>query len=205
MAAGYGKILFEPIFKNNPIAIQILGICSALAVTSKMQTTLVMSISVICILGLSNFFISLIRKMMPSSIRLIIEMTVIATLVIIADQIIKAYMFEISKQLSVFVGLIITNCILLGRAEAFAVTNTPVKSFLDGVGNAAGYSIVLIQVAIVRELIGSGKILGFTILKPVTEGGWYTPNGLFLLAPSAFFLIGVIIWAAKLTVVKEEA
>ena len=205
MAAGYGKILFEPIFKNNPIAIQILGICSALAVTSKMQTTLVMSISVICILGLSNFFISLIRKMMPSSIRLIIEMTVIATLVIIADQIIKAYMFEISKQLSVFVGLIITNCILLGRAEAYAVTNTPIKSFLDGVGNAAGYSIVLIQVALVRELIGSGKILGFTILKPVTEGGWYTPNGLFLLAPSAFFLIGVIIWAAKLTVVKEEA
>jgi len=203
--AGYGKILFEPIFKNNPIAIQILGICSALAVTSKMQTTLVMSISVICILGLSNFFISLIRKMMPSSIRLIIEMTVIATLVIIADQIIKAYMFEISKQLSVFVGLIITNCILLGRAEAYAVNNTPFKSFLDGVGNAAGYSIVLIQVALVRELVGSGKILGYTILKPVTEGGWYTPNGLFLLAPSAFFLIGVIIWAAKLTVVKEEA
>lgn len=205
MAAGYGKILFEPLFKNNPIAIQILGICSALAVTSKLQTTLVMSISVICILGLSNFFISLIRKQMPSSIRLIIEMTVIATLVIIADQIIKAYMFEISKQLSVFVGLIITNCILLGRAEAFAVNNTPIKSLLDGVGNAAGYSVVLLQVAFVRELIGSGKVLGFTIMKPVTEGGWYTPNGLFLLAPSAFFLIGVIIWAAKLTVAKEEA
>jgi Na+-transporting NADH:ubiquinone oxidoreductase subunit D len=201
--AGYAKILFDPVFKNNPIAVQILGICSALAVTSKMQTTLVMSISVICILGLSNFFISLIRKMMPSSIRLIIEMTIIATLVIIADQIIKAYMFEVSKQLSVFVGLIITNCILLGRAEAFAVNNPPFRSFLDGVGNGAGYSIVLIQVALARELIGSGKLLGFTILKPVTEGGWYTPNGLFLLAPSAFFLIGMIIWAAKLTVVKE--
>ncbi|PLX68704.1 MAG: NADH:ubiquinone reductase (Na(+)-transporting) subunit D [Denitrovibrio sp.] len=203
--AGYGKVLFDPIFKNNPIAIQILGICSALAVTSKLETTLVMSLSVICILGLSNFFISLLRKMMPSSIRLIIEMTIIATLVIIADQVIKAYMFEVSKQLSVFVGLIITNCILLGRAEAFAVNNTPFKSMLDGIGNAAGYSIVLIQVAFARELIGSGKLLGYTILKPITEGGWYTPNGLFLLAPSAFFLIGVIIWAAKLTVAKEEA
>jgi len=203
--AGYGKVLFDPIFKNNPIAIQVLGICSALAVTSKMQTTLVMSISVICILGLSNFFISLMRKMMPSSIRLIIEMTLIATLVIIADQVIKAYMFEVSKQLSVFVGLIITNCILLGRAEAYAVNNTPFKSMLDGIGNAAGYSIVLIQVAFVRELIGSGKILGYTILQPINEGGWYTPNGLFLLAPSAFFLIGLIIWAAKLTVAKEGA
>lgn len=202
--AGYGKILFNPVFKNNPIAIQILGICSALAVTSKMQTTLVMSISVICILGLSNFFISLIRKLMPSSIRLIIEMTIIATLVIIADQVIKAYMFEVSKQLSVFVGLIITNCILLGRAEAYAVNNTPFKSLLDGVGNAVGYSVVLIQVAFAREIIGSGKLLGYTILKPVTEGGWYTPNGLFLLAPSAFFLIGIIIWAAKLTVAKED-
>ncbi|PLX66076.1 MAG: NADH:ubiquinone reductase (Na(+)-transporting) subunit D [Denitrovibrio sp.] len=202
---GYGKILFNPLFKNNPIAIQILGICSALAVTSKMQTTLVMCISVICILGLSNLFISMIRKFMPSSIRLIIEMTIIATLVIIADQIIKAYMFEISKQLSVFVGLIITNCIILGRAEAFAVNNPPIKSLLDGIGNAAGYSIVLIQVAFARELIGSGELLGFTIMKPVTEGGWYTPNGLFLLAPSAFFLIGVIIWAAKLTVAKEDA
>lgn len=202
--AGYGKILFNPVFKNNPIAIQILGICSALAVTSKMQTTLVMSVSVICILGLSSFFISLIRKQMPSSIRLIIEMTIIATLVIIADQVIKAYMFEVSKQLSVFVGLIITNCIILGRAEAYAVNNTPFKSLLDGVGNAVGYSVVLIQVAFARELIGSGKLFGFSILKPVTEGGWYTPNGLFLLAPSAFFLIGVIIWAAKLTVAKED-
>lgn len=203
--AGYGKILFDPIFKNNPIAIQLLGICSALAVTSKMQTTLVMSLSVICILGLSNFFISLIRKHMPSSIRLIIEMTIIATLVIIADQVIKAYMFEVSKQLSVFVGLIITNCILLGRAEAYAVNNTPFKSLLDGVGNAAGYSVILIQVAFARELIGSGKLMGYTIFHPVNEGGWYEPNGLFLLAPSAFFLIGVIIWAAKLTVAKEGA
>ncbi len=171
--AGYGKVLFDPIFKNNPIAIQILGICSALAVTSKLETTLVMSLSVICILGLSNFFISLLRKMMPSSIRLIIEMTIIATLVIIADQVIKAYMFEVSKQLSVFVGLIITNCILLGRAEAFAVNNTPFRSLLDGGvgGNAAGYSIVLIQVAFARELIGSGKLMGYTIMKPITEGG----------------------------------
>lgn len=154
--------------------------------------------------GAFQFFISLIRKQMPSSIRLIIEMTIIATLVIIADQVIKAYMFEVSKQLSVFVGLIITNCIILGRAEAYAVNNTPFKSLLDGVGNAVGYSVVLIQVAFARELIGSGKLFGFSILKPVTEGGWYTPNGLFLLAPSAFFLIGVIIWVAKLTVAKED-
>jgi len=203
--AGYGKVLIDPIFKNNPIAIQVLGICSALAVTSKLETTLVMSMAVICVLGLSNLFISLMRNHMPSSIRLIIEMTIIATLVIIADQVIKAYMFEASKQLSVFVGLIITNCIILGRAEAFAVNNPPIKSMLDGIGNAVGYSVVLIQVAFVRELIGSGKVLGFAVLKPVTEGGWYTPNGMFLLAPSAFFLIGLIIWAAKLTVAKEEA
>jgi len=203
--AGYGKVLIDPIFKNNPIAIQVLGICSALAVSSKLETTLVMSMAVICVLGLSNLFISLMRNHMPSSIRLIIEMTIIATLVIIADQVIKAYMFEASKQLSVFVGLIITNCIILGRAEAFAVNNPPIKSMLDGIGNAVGYSVVLIQVAFVRELIGSGKVLGFAVLKPVTEGGWYTPNGMFLLAPSAFFLIGLIIWAAKLTVAKEEA
>jgi Na+-transporting NADH:ubiquinone oxidoreductase subunit D len=203
--ASYGKVLIDPIFKNNPIAIQVLGICSALAVTSKLETTLVMSLAVICVLGLSNFFISLMRNHMPTSIRLIIEMTIIATLVIIADQVIKAFMFDVSKQLSVFVGLIITNCIILGRAEAFAVNNTPFKSMLDGIGNAVGYSVVLIQVAFVRELIGSGKIMGFSVLKPVTEGGWYTPNGLFLLAPSAFFLIGLIIWAARLTVAKEDA
>lgn len=202
--AGYGKTFFDPFFKNNPVAVQILGICSSLAVTSKMETTLVMSISVTLVLGLSGLSISLIRKLMPSSIRLIIEMTVIATLVIIADQVIKAYMFEVSKQLSVFVGLIITNCILMGRAEAFAVTNTPVKSMLDGLGNGIGYSLVLIQVALVRELIGSGKLLGFVLFKPASQGGWYTPNGLFLLAPSAFFLIGLIIWAARLTVAKEE-
>lgn len=202
--AGYGKIFFDPVFKNNPIAVQILGICSALAVTSKMETTLVMSAAVTAILGLSGLFISLIRKQLPSSIRLIIEMTVIATLVIIADQIIKAYMFQVSKQLSVFVGLIITNCILLGRAEAYAVNNTPIKSMLDGMGNGVGYSIILIQVAFVRELVGSGTLLGFTVFKTVSHGGWYTPNGLFLLSPSAFFLIGMLIWVARLTVAKEE-
>lgn len=197
------NIFFDPIFKNNPIAVQVLGICSALAVTSNLKTTVVMSISVVAILSLSNFFISFMRHYIPSSIRIIVEMTVIASFVIIADQIIKAFMFEISKQLSVFVGLIITNCILMGRAEAFALKNRPIDSLLDGMGNGLGYSLILLTVGFFREIIGSGKLFGVEILKSVNVGGWYTPNGLFLLAPSAFFLIGIIIWLVK-AVLKED-
>lgn len=197
------NIFFDPIFKNNPIAVQILGICSALAVTSNLKTTVVMAISVVAILSLSNFFISIIRHYIPPSIRIIVEMTVIASFVIVADQIIKAFMFEISKQLSVFVGLIITNCILMGRAEAFALKNRPLESLLDGMGNGLGYSLILLIVAFFREAIGSGKLFGIEVLKSVNVGGWYTPNGLFLLAPSAFFLIGLIIWLVK-TVLKED-
>jgi Na+-transporting NADH:ubiquinone oxidoreductase subunit D len=197
------NIFFDPIFKNNPIAVQILGICSALAVTSNLKTTVVMAISVVAILSLSNFFISIIRHYIPPSIRIIVEMTVIASFVIVADQIIKAFMFEISKQLSVFVGLIITNCILMGRAEAFALKNRPLESLLDGMGNGLGYSLILLIVGFFREVIGSGKLFGIEVLKSVNVGGWYTPNGLFLLAPSAFFLIGLIIWLVK-TVLKED-
>jgi Na+-transporting NADH:ubiquinone oxidoreductase subunit D len=197
------NIFFDPIFKNNPIAVQVLGICSALAVTSNLKTTVVMAISVVAILSISNFFISFMRHYIPSSIRIIVEMTVIASFVIVADQIIKAFMFEISKQLSVFVGLIITNCILMGRAEAFALKNRPIDSFLDGMGNGLGYSLILLIVGFFREIIGSGKLFGVEILKSINVGGWYTPNGLFLLAPSAFFLIGIIIWLVK-TVLKED-
>lgn len=188
---------FDPWIKNNPIAIQVLGICSTLAVTSKLETAIVMGIAVTLVLGFSGLTLSLMRDYAPSSIRIIVEMTVIATLVIIADQLIKAYAFGVSKQLSVFVGLIITNCILMGRAEAFALKNPPIESFLDGIGNGIGYSGVLLVVATVRELIGSGKLLGYVVLPAVNDGGWYTPNGLFLLAPSAFFLIGLIVWSAR--------
>jgi len=198
------KVFTDPIIKNNPIAVQVLGICSTLAVTTKMEVTLVMAVSVMTVTALSNLFISMLRKLMPSSIRLIIEMTVVATLVIIADQIIKAYMFEVSKQLSVFMGLIITNCIIMGRAEAYAISNPPFRSFLDGLGNGAGYGLVLIIIASIREIVGSGKFFGMTVLPTVNSGGWYQPNGLFLLAPSAFFLIGILIWIARLTVVKAE-
>ncbi|MGE4319296.1 MAG: NADH:ubiquinone reductase (Na(+)-transporting) subunit D [Deferribacterales bacterium] len=198
------KTLTDPIIKNNPIAVQVLGICSTLAVTTKLEVTLVMAVSVTAVVAFSNLFISALRNYMPSSIRLIIEMTIVATLVIIADQIIKAYMFEISKQLSVFMGLIITNCIIMGRAEAYAISNPPFRSFLDGLGNGSGYGLVLIVIATIRELVGSGKLFGFTIMPSVNSGGWYHPNGLFLLAPSAFFLIGILIWIARLTVVKAE-
>jgi Na+-transporting NADH:ubiquinone oxidoreductase subunit D len=191
------KILTTPILNENPIAFQILGICSALAVTSKLETSLVMSLAVIFVLSLSNLSISLIRKHIPSSIRIIVEMTIIASLVIIADQIIKAFAYNISKQLSVYVGLIITNCIIMGRAEAFALKNPPFKSFLDGIGNGLGYSLVLIVVGFFRELFGSGRLLGLPVLPVHTEDGWYIPNGLLLLPPSAFFLIGLLIWALR--------
>lgn len=191
------KIITTPIFKENPIAYQILGICSALAVTSKLETSIVMSLAVTFVVAFSNLAISAIRNQIPGSIRIIVEMTVIASLVIIADQIIKAFAYDVSKQLSVYVGLIITNCIIMGRAEAFALKNPPLKSFVDGIGNGLGYSFVLLSVGFVRELVGSGKILGYTVLHVQTEGGWYVPNGLFLLPPSAFFLIGLLIWVLR--------
>lgn len=190
-------ILIKPIFMNNPIALQILGVCSALAVTTSLQVSLVMCVALTTVTAFSNFFISLIRNQIPSSIRIIIQMTIIASLVILVDQILKAYAFEISKQLSVFVGLIITNCIVMGRAEAFAMKNPPIPSFLDGIGNGLGYSVVLIVVGSIRELFGSGSLLGFTILPTVSDGGWYQPNGLMLLAPSAFFIIGFFIWVLR--------
>jgi Na+-transporting NADH:ubiquinone oxidoreductase subunit D len=190
-------VLIKPIFDNNPIALQILGICSALAVTSKLETSVVMSMSVVVVLACSNAAVSLIRQHIPSSIRIIVQMTIISSLVILVDQILKAYTYEISKQLSVFVGLIITNCIVMGRAEAFAMKNPPLVSFLDGIGNGLGYSFILIAVGFVRELLGSGKLWGVEVLPLVKDGGWYVPNGFLLLPPSAFFLIGLLIWALR--------
>ena len=191
------ETLLRPIFKDNPIALQILGVCSALAVTSSLQVTLVMCVALTFVTAFSNLFVSAIRKQIPGSIRIIVQMIIIASLVIVVDQFLKAYAYAISKQLSVFVGLIITNCIVMGRAEAFAMKNPPVPSFVDGIGNGLGYSVVLVVVAVVRELFGAGKLLGFEILPLVTDGGWYIPNGLLLLPPSAFFLIGFFIWALR--------
>lgn len=190
-------ILIKPIFKENPIALQILGVCSALAVTTSVQVTLVMCVALTAVVAFSNLFISMLRNNMPGSIRIIIQMTVIASLVILVDQALKAFAYETSKQLSVFVGLIITNCIVMGRAEAFAMKNPPIPSFLDGIGNGMGYSLVLIIVAVIRELFGAGTLLGVTILPSVANGGWYQPNGLMLLAPSAFFIIGFFIWVLR--------
>ncbi|BFM06996.1 NADH:ubiquinone reductase (Na(+)-transporting) subunit D [Halioxenophilus aromaticivorans] len=191
------ELLFKPVFENNPIALQILGICSALAVTSSLKVTLVMCIALTAVTAFSNFFVALVRNFIPSSIRIIVQMTIIASLVIVVDQILKAVAYDISKQLSVFVGLIITNCIVMGRAEAFAMKNPPIPSFLDGVGNGLGYSALLVVLAVIRELFGSGKLLGFEILPLTTEGGWYVSNGMMLLPPSAFFLIGLIIWGLR--------
>ncbi len=189
--------LFDPIFKSNPIALQVLGICSALAVTTQLQATATMCLAVTVVLACSNFSISLIRNHIPSSIRMIVQMTIIASLVIIVDQFLQAKFYDTSKQLSVFVGLIITNCIIMGRAEAFAMKNGVVVSTLDGIGNGIGYSLVLLSVGVIRELLGSGKLFGVSILPLTTEGGWYEANGLLLLAPSAFFLIGFFIWGLR--------
>lgn len=191
------EVLFNPVFNNNPIGLQILGICSALAVTSNLKTALVMSIALTLVTAFSSMFISMIRSQIPSSIRMIVQMVIIASLVIVVDQVLKAYAFALSKQLSVFVGLIITNCIVMGRAEAFAMSNPPVLSFFDGIGNGLGYSAMLIVLGVVRELFGAGKLMGYTIIPVVNDGGWYQPNGLLLLPPSAFFLIGLIIWALR--------
>ncbi len=189
--------LIKPIFDENPIILQILGICSALAVTTKVEITLIMCAAVTFVLALSNVSVSLIRSQLPTNIRLIAQMTIIASLVIIVDETLKAYAFEASKQLSVFVGLIITNCIILGRAEAFAMKNGVGLSLLDGIGNALGYSVILIGVAVFREGLGSGTLMGIQVLPLVADGGWYQPNGLMLLSPSAFFLIGFFIWAVR--------
>ena len=191
------QALFEPVFNNNPVMFQVLGICSALAVTGKMETAIAMAIGLTLVTGFSNFFISLVRNITPSSIRMIVQMVIISTLVIFVDQLLRAYAFEISKQLSVFVGLIITNCIVMGRAEAFAMKNPPVISFFDGIGNGIGYSALLMLLATFREILGSGKWLGIELLPLAKDGGWYVPNGLLLLPPSAFFLIGLLIWALR--------
>ncbi|KFX67926.1 Na(+)-translocating NADH-quinone reductase subunit D [Pseudomonas taeanensis MS-3] len=191
------EVLLNPIFNNNPIGLQILGICSALAVTSNLQTALVMSAALTLVTGFSNLFISMIRSQIPSSIRMIVQMVIIASLVIVVDQVLKAYAFSLSKQLSVFVGLIITNCIVMGRAEAFAMQNPPVLSFFDGIGNGLGYSAMLIALGIIRELFGAGKLMGYEIIPVINDGGWYQPNGMLLLPPSAFFLIGLFIWAIR--------
>lgn len=189
--------LLGPVINNNPIALQILGVCSALAVTTALSAALVMCLALTAVTAFSNLSISLIRNQIPSSIRIIVQMTVIASLVILVDQILKALAYEVSKQLTVFVGLIITNCIVMGRAEAFAMKHGPVDSFFDGIGNGLGYSFILICLAVIRELFGSGTLLGYTILPTINNGGWYNPNGLLLLAPSAFFLIALIIWAIR--------
>ena len=191
------KVLLEPIVDNNPITLQMLGICSALAVTTSLAPALLMCLALVSVISLSGAAISMIRNYIPNNIRIIVQMTIIASLVIVVDQLLKAYAFETSKQLSVFVGLIITNCIVLGRAEAFAMHNPPWISFLDGLGNGLGYSVVLIIVAAARELFGAGTLLGYTILPKVSDGGWYVPNGLMLLPPSAFFIIGLMIWAVR--------
>jgi len=188
------KVVTDPLLNNNPIALQILGVCSALAVTSKLETSLMMSLALTSVLVCSNAAISLIRNHIPSSIRIIVQMTIIASLVIVVDQMLKAFAFNISKQMSVFVGLIITNCIVLGRAEAFAMKNPPGLSFLDGLGNALGYSLILIIVGTIRELFGSGSLLGYQVFPLVTAGGWFYPVGIMLLPPSAFFIIGLFIW-----------
>ncbi len=191
------EVLVDPIFNNNPIALQVLGICSALAVTVNMSTTLVMCAAVIFVTTLSNVAVSAVRNRVPTNIRIIVQMTIIASLVIVVDQVLQAVAYDISKSLSVFVGLIITNCIVMGRAEAFAMQNGPWLSALDGFGTALGYSVMLVGVALVREPLGSGSLMGFEILPRVTDGGWYPANGMMLLAPSAFFIIGLFIWAIR--------
>ena len=190
----YQEVIIKPLIDENPITLQILGICSALAVTNNLAVTLVMCVAVISVLSFSNLFISLIRNHIPSSIRIIVQMTIIASLVIVVDELLKAYDYETSKRLSVFVGLIITNCIVMGRAEAFAMKEKPLLSFLDGLGNGLGYSLILIGVATIRELFGAGTLFGYEILPLVSNGGWYMGNNLLLLPPSSFIIIGLFIW-----------
>ncbi len=191
------ELLWEPIFNNNPVALGVLGVCSALAVTGKLENAIVMTICVTVVVACSSFAVSLIRNQVPGSIRIGVQITIIATMVIVVSQVLEAFLFDISKALSVYVGLIITNCIVMGRAEAFAMKNRPVSSMLDGIGNGLGYGMVLVVVAFFRELFGSGSIFGIEVLKSVTEGGWYVNNGMMVLPPSAFFLIAFLIWAIR--------
>ena len=191
------RVLVGPLIANNPIALQVLGVCSALAVTTKLETAFVMTIAVTLVTAFSSMFISMIRHHIPNSVRIIVQMAIIASLVIVVDQLLRAFAYETSKQLSVFVGLIITNCIVMGRAEAFAMKEPPLESLVDGIGNGAGYGMMLIIIATIRELIGSGKLFGYTIFQTVQDGGWYQTNGLFLLAPSAFFIIGFLVWGLR--------
>jgi Na+-transporting NADH:ubiquinone oxidoreductase subunit D len=191
------SLVLGPVFANNPIALQVLGICSALAVTTKVEKALVMGIAVMLVTAFSNFFISLIRNHIPSSVRIIVQMTIIASLVIVVDQVLKAYAYSLAKELSVFVGLIITNCIVMGRAEAYAMKSPPLMSFLDGIGNGLGYAVLLLIVGVIRELFGSGTLMGVEILPLISAGGWYQPMGLLLMPPSAFFIIGLLIWGLR--------
>ena len=197
MSSDAKKVLTSPIVDNNPIALQVLGICSALAVTSSMANAIVMSLAVILVTAFSNLFISMIRNFIPSSVRIIVQMAIIASLVIVVDQVLKAFSYQLSKELSVFVGLIITNCIVMGRAEAFAMKEKPVVSFLDGIGNGLGYGAILITVAFFRELYGFGTLFGVEILPLIQNDGWYQANGLLVLPFSSFFIIGLIIWAIR--------
>ncbi len=190
-------VLFDPVILNNPIGVQVLGICSALAVTTRLDKALVMGIGVTLVTALANLAVSLVRNYTPGSIRIIVQLSIIASLVIVFDQILKATLYELSLELSVFVGLIITNCIVMGRAEGFAMQNPPLRSLLDGIGNGLGYSLVLLLVALSRELLGAGKVFGFVVLPLTKDGGWYVPNGLMLLAPSALFIIGLLIWVLR--------
>lgn len=190
-------VLVDPIVNNNPITLQVLGICSALAVTISMSQTLVMCAAVLFVTTMSSFAVSLVRNRVPTNIRIIVQMTIIASLVIVVDQVLQAVAYDISKSLSVFVGLIITNCIVMGRAEAYAMQNGPWLSALDGFGNALGYSVILIGVALIREPLGAGTIMGYEIISTVSNGGWYYSNGLLLLSPSAFFIIGLFIWGIR--------
>jgi Na+-transporting NADH:ubiquinone oxidoreductase subunit D len=199
--AAFGKkeraILLDPLFNNNPIALQMLGICSALAVTTKLDKSIVMAVALTMVTAFSSLAVSSLRNYTPTNIRIIIQLTIIASLVIITDQILKAFLPDISKQLSVFVGLIITNCIVMGRAEGYAMQNPPWRSFLDGIGNGLGYSLILVYCGFFRELLGSGRLFNVQVLPLVTEGGWYNPNGLMVMAPGALFLVGLFIWALR--------
>ena len=197
MSESRKKVLLDPLIDNNPITLQMLGICSALAVTTSLLPTLLMCLALTSVAAFANAAISSIRNRIPNNIRIIVQMTIIASLVIMVDEMLKAFAFETSKQLSVFVGLIITNCIVLGRAEAFAMKNGPGMSFIDGLGNGLGYSLILIIIAVVRELFGAGSLMGVQILPLTKDGGWYEPNGMMLLPPSAFFIIGLLIWGIR--------
>ena len=197
MSTDTKKVLFGPIVDNNPIALQVLGVCSALAVTSSLANALVMTVAVMLVTGFSNLFISLIRNQIPSSVRIIVQMAIIASLVILVDQVLKAFSYQLSKELSMFIGLIITNCIVMGRAEAFAMKEKPGVSFLDGIGNGLGYGAVLIIVAFFRELFGFGTLFGMEVFTLVQNGGWYQGNGLLVLPFSSFFIIGLIIWSIR--------